>query len=116
MQPLPGDVALSCGCMVFVLNVCEIGCKDNKKYGKCMKVYEILSLHREIFERLHDFGIRFEDFKWVELYKDCISMKEDGHKMMYVVAVLAEKYKICERKVYKVIREMEKECQIGATP
>ena len=41
-------------------------------------------------------------------------MKNAGHKMMYVVAYLAEKYEICERKVYKIIKDMEKECQIGA--
>lgn len=79
-----------------------------------MKVYEILSLNQEILERLHGFGIRLGDFKWLELHKEYISMKNAGHKMMYVVAYLAEKYEICERKVYKIIKDMEKECKIDA--
>ena len=79
-----------------------------------MKVYEILSLNPEFLKRLHDFGIKQDDYQWVELYQDYRRMKRNGEKMVYIVASLGDKYHICERKVYKVIRRMEQDCQIGA--
>ena len=79
-----------------------------------MKVYEILSLNADFLKRLHDFGISMDSFKWVDLHREYLRMKECGEKMVYIVASLSEKYKICERKVYKVIRMMEMDCQIDA--
>jgi len=77
-----------------------------------MKVYEILSLTPEFLKRLHNFGITPDDYKWVDLYHDFMNMKKKGEKVVYAVARLAEKYKVCERKVYKIIRKMEQDCQI----
>ena len=79
-----------------------------------MKVYEILSLNREFLEKLHEFGIKLADSKHVCMYYEYMLMKRSGEKMAYIVAFLSEKYKICERKVYKIIKLMEKDCQIGA--
>ena len=41
-------------------------------------------------------------------------LKDMEHKMVYIVAYLAEKYEICERKVYKIIKSMERDCMIDA--
>lgn len=79
-----------------------------------MKVYEFLSLHKEFLKMLHSFGISFDDCKWVELYHEYKKLKDMDHKMVYIVAFLSEKYKICERKVYKIIKSMEKECRVDA--
>ena len=79
-----------------------------------MKVYEILSLNREFLERMNGFGINLSDFKWVSLYFEYLQMKRCGYKVAYIVAFLSEKYKICERKVYKIVRTMEKDCHLDA--
>ena len=79
-----------------------------------MKVYEFLSLHKEFLKMLHSFGISFDDCKWVELYHEYKKMKDMDHKMVYIVAFLSEKYEICERKVYKIIKSMERDCIIDA--
>ena len=79
-----------------------------------MNVYEILSLAPEFLKRLHDFGISQDDYQWIGLYREYQRMKQLGFKTVYIVASLSEQYNICERKVYKVIRKMERECQIGA--
>jgi hypothetical protein len=63
---------------------------------------------------LHSFGISFDDCKWVELYHEYKKLKDMDHKMVYIVAFLSEKYEICERKVYKIIKSMEKECRVDA--
>lgn len=79
-----------------------------------MKVFEILSLNPEFLKRLHELGIRQDDYQWIGLYREYRQMKDAGEKMVYIVALLADRYHICERKVYKVIQNMERECQIGA--
>lgn len=79
-----------------------------------MKVYEILSLNRDFLKLLHKFGITIEDSRWVELYREYKEMKEMDHKVVYIVACLSEKYKICERKVYKIIKSMERDCMVDA--
>lgn len=63
---------------------------------------------------LQKFGISLDDGKWVELYHEYKKMKDMDHKMVYIVAFLSEKYEICERKVYKIIKSMERDCMIDA--
>lgn len=79
-----------------------------------MKIYEILSLNAEFLKRLHSFGIDTKDYKSVEIYKEYLNLRNQGNKVVYIVAVISEKYNICHRKVYKIISKMEKDCQIGA--
>ena len=79
-----------------------------------MKVYEILSLNHDFMKMLLKFGISLDDGKWVELYHEYKKLKDMDHKMVYIVAFLSEKYEICERKVYKIIKSMEKDCLIDA--
>lgn len=79
-----------------------------------MKVYEILSLNPEFLKTLHEFGIRNDDYQWLGMYREYCSMRTKGNKIVFIVAYLSDKYGICERKVYKVIKHMEKDCQICA--
>lgn len=76
-----------------------------------MKVAEILRLGCEMLRVLHKTGIKTDDYRWLQLYADYQTMKREGEKTTYVVAILAERYAVCERKVYKIIRCMERECQ-----
>ena len=73
-----------------------------------MKVYEIMFLMPELLKVLYECGIKSEDYKWIEMYRKYLDMKAMGHKTSYTVAVLSEEYKICERKVYKVLKKMGK--------
>ena len=79
-----------------------------------MKVYEILSLNRDFLEKLHNFGIKLSDSKHVGMYYEYLKMKSSGNKVAYIVAYLSGKYEICERKVYKIIKVMERDCHIDA--
>jgi len=74
-----------------------------------MKVYKILFLVPELLETLHKNGIKTGDYKWINLYKEYLNMKSMHHKTGYIVAVLAERYGICERKVYKILAKMNRE-------
>lgn len=75
-----------------------------------MKIFEILSFNKEILDRLDNFGIRPDDHKHLDLYNDYQAMKTQGEKVTYIVATLAERYNISERKVYDIVGRFGKDC------
>ena len=79
-----------------------------------MTYYEIVKLSKEPINRLYSAGFRLEDCKYVELYEDYKQMRGHGYKMTYIVTVLSEKYHVCERKVYDLIRRFGTHCTIDA--
>lgn len=79
-----------------------------------MRVIEILEFNREMLEKLRNAGVRMDDCRFIELYGDYTRMRGNGDKVTYIVATLAAKYEISERKVYKLISFFRSECKIGA--
>lgn len=75
-----------------------------------MKIYEIIAFNREILDRIDRIGIRPGDHKHLALYSDYQTMKARNEKMTYIVAVLAERYSLSERKVYNIIAHFGKDC------
>ena len=75
-----------------------------------MKIYEIIAFNREILDRFERIGIRPDDHKHLPLYNDYRAMKARREKMTYIVAVLAERYAVSERKGYNIIAHLEKDC------
>ena len=91
-----------------------------------MKVIEILNFNRELLTRLLESGIRLEDVRYVNLYTDYFHLLRAGEnnlytdyfhllrageKMTYIVAILAERYGISERKVYGLIKRFQSDCK-----
>ena len=68
-----------------------------------MKVKDLLFFSEDLLKKLHDFGIKINDYQYVNLLNDYEKMKGEGNKQTYVVAKLSQKYNICERKIYKVL-------------
>lgn len=75
-----------------------------------MKVYELLALNRELIERMCAAGVRLDDVRYVGLYRDYLRMKGAGGKVSYIVAVLAERYGVSERKVYSILKRFGSDC------
>ena len=51
-----------------------------------------------------------EDVQYIELYNDDNRLLDEGEKVSYIVAVLAERYNVCERKVYTLIKRLQSDC------
>lgn len=79
-----------------------------------MKVIEILKVSREIIEMLQKSCIHIGDVRYVGLYEDYESLMARGEKKSYVVALLSEKYKISERKVFYLLKKFGGDCKIDA--
>ena len=75
---------------------------------------EILKLNRELLKICRNIGIRVEDVQYIELYNDYNRLLADGEKVSYIVAVLAERYAVSERKVYTLIKRLRSDCNLCA--
>ena len=75
-----------------------------------MKVKELIKIGNVVMKMLHERGITMDFYQHIPLIEEFDIMKDMGHKTTYVVAYLAEKYGICERKVYKIICKMSVDC------
>lgn len=84
-----------------------------------MKLYELLNFNKELLKRLYSAGIKPEDYKYADLFVDYERLHRAGEKKTYIVATLADKYSISERKVYSVINHLSQEldccksCAVG---
>lgn len=75
-----------------------------------MKVIEILKLNKGMLKTCREVGIRMEDVQYIELYNDYNRLLDEGEKVSYIVTVLAERYNVCERKVYTLIKRLQSDC------
>ena len=76
-----------------------------------MKVFEILNFNREPLKRLQQAGIRIEDVEYIDLYNDYRVMLGGGEKVSYIVATLADRYHVSERKVYALVKRFQSDCK-----
>ena len=79
-----------------------------------MKIIEIVKINRELLKNLHAAGVRMEDTEYINLYADYHKLKENGEKVSYIVAVLADRYDISERTVYSLVKRFNSECNLFA--
>lgn len=75
-----------------------------------MTVKELIKIGEKVIKMLHERGISMEYYQYLPMVTEFDIMKKMGHKTTYIVAHLAEKYDICERKVYKIIGRMSVNC------
>lgn len=79
-----------------------------------MKVIEILNLNKELLKKFQIAGIRMEDVEYIDLFNEYLALVTQGEKVSYIVATLADKYTISERKVYDLIRRFKSDCNLSA--
>lgn len=76
-----------------------------------MTVYEALKLCGGVIETLEKAGIKPGDHKYVGLFEDYQRARKCGEKVSYIVAVLAERYKVSERNVYDIVKRLGSDCK-----
>lgn len=74
-----------------------------------MKIHEMLSMNKEFLSRLINAGVKLSDCQYIDLFLSYNEMHESGYKVTYIVASLAEKYQISERKVYAILHRLKQE-------
>lgn len=79
-----------------------------------MKVIEILNLNKELLKKFQTAGIRMDDVQYIDLFNEYLALVTRGEKVSYIVATLAEKYSVSERKVYDLIKRFKSDCNLLA--
>ena len=71
-----------------------------------MTQYEWLKTAASLLTVLMENDIDAKDVKYIELYKDYLRLKKEGHKVGYVVYYLSQQYECSEATVYRVVKRM----------
>lgn len=71
-----------------------------------MTQYELLKTAASLLTVLMENDIDAKDVKYIELYKDYLRLKKEGHKVGYVVYYLSQQYECSEATVYRVAKRM----------
>lgn len=79
-----------------------------------MTIFEIIKLNKELLKTFQYVGIRLEDVEYIELFNEYRAMVANGEKVSYIVAVLAPKYRVSERKVYDLVKRFKTDCNLLA--
>lgn len=69
---------------------------------------ELVEFNKELFQKLKSAGVRLEDYKYCDLYRDYVELCRKEHNRKVVFLTLAERYNISDRQVYNIINHMEK--------
>lgn len=72
-----------------------------------MLIAEFVRINARLLKTLSDYGIKISDYKYVELFRDFVKMRENGDKTTYIVVALSEKYKLSETSVYRILRRFK---------
>lgn len=75
-----------------------------------MTLFEILEFNRSMVGIMQEIGVKEDDYRYFPLYEEYRRMVSNGDKVTYIVAVLAERYHVSERKVYSLIRRYKTNC------
>ena len=75
-----------------------------------MTLYELLSFNRNIVSALRAAGVKEDDYLHLDFYAEFLQLQARGEKVTYIVALLADKYGMSERKAYSLIRRYRTHC------
>lgn len=77
-----------------------------------MKVVDLIKISRETLKVMSDFGIKIEDWQHISMYEEYLSMREKCEKFRYIMAYLAEKYKLSESSVKRILKRLSGEVML----
>jgi Mor family transcriptional regulator len=77
-----------------------------------MTAYQLLRSNESLIRLLEQNQINTSDVTHLEIYSQFEQMKEKGHKVSYITVYLADKYKMTDRGIYKIIRRLNRKVNL----
>ena len=68
---------------------------------------DLIEFNKELFQKLKQAGIRLDDYKYCDLYRDFVEMSRKDPNRKVIILTLAERYNISDRQVYNIINHMK---------
>lgn len=72
-----------------------------------MKRIDLIDFNKELFQKLQKAGVKLEDYKYCDLYKDYLQMLDEGIKRTAIAVILGERYGLSARQVYNIVKRLE---------
>ena len=86
------------------------GCKVKQFFSFApMKAVEFLKMASEMLKRMSVCDLQRDDYKHIDMYEEYVGMREKGHKVDYILAMLSERYGMSESTVKRIIRRFSRE-------
>lgn len=73
-----------------------------------MTRYDLIRLNHSLCKVMVENNIDVKDIQYLPMIEEYRQMKKAHHKVGYIICYLAEKYKMSERGVYKVLGRLNK--------
>ncbi len=74
-----------------------------------MIVAEFFKLCVNLAKFMSENDLKCSDYKYMPLYEEYVSMRENGNKVDYILYVLSDKYKLSESTIKRIVRRFSKE-------
>ena len=68
---------------------------------------EIVEFNKELLQKLKQSGIKLEDYKYCDLYRDYKELSRTERNRKVIFLTLAERYGISDRQVYNIINHLK---------
>lgn len=68
---------------------------------------EIIEFNKELLQKLKEAGVKLEDYRYCDLYRDYMEMSRTEHNRKVVFLTLAQRYGISDRQVYNIVNHMK---------
>ena len=68
---------------------------------------DLIEFNKELFQKLKQAGIKLEDYKYCDLYRDYVEMSRTEPNRKVVMLTLAQRYGITDRQVYNIVNHMK---------
>ena len=72
-----------------------------------MRRIDLVEFNKELLQKLNEAGIRLEDYKYCDLYRDYLKLSETKSTRKEVILTLAGMYHITDRQVYNILKHLE---------
>lgn len=72
-----------------------------------MERWKFAKICGEFLKVLTELGIKADDWQNFEMYAEYARRKKRGEKISYIVEVLAERYGVSVRQVYRTVKRMD---------
>ena len=72
-----------------------------------MRLIDLVEFNKELLQKLKEAGIRLEDYKYCDLYRDYIELSKTFSTRKEVILTLSERHHLSDRQVYNILRHLE---------
>lgn len=68
---------------------------------------DLVEFNKELFQKLKRAGVRLDDYKYCDLYRDYVEISKTEPNRKVVFLTLSQRYNITDRQVYNIVNHME---------